>query len=78
MGDTFYFGFDGKSSYAEFAGAPGADLAIGAPAIRTVSQDVTGTVTRNKTAVSDVWCPRGHSRGWRNSPSRSCSPRDVQ
>ena len=56
-----YFDFGGNSSSAEFAGAPGAELAIGAPAIRTVSQDVTGTVTRNKPAVSDVWCPRGDS-----------------
>ena len=55
------FDFAGKSSYAEFAGAPGADLVLGAPAIGTVNHDLTGTLTRAKRAVSDVWCPRGDS-----------------
>ena len=56
-----YFDFAGQSSYAEFAGVPGADLVVGAPAIRMVSQDLTGTVARTKPAVSDMWCPRGDS-----------------
>ena len=55
------FEFAGKSSCAEFAGGPGVDLVIGARPIGMVNQDVTGTLTRAKRAMFDVWCPRGDS-----------------
>jgi hypothetical protein len=54
--------FGGKSSYAEVVGVPDADLVIGAPAIRTVSQDVTGSVIHKKgakTGASSNGAPGG-------------------
>ena len=69
-----FFDFAGKSSYAEYAGVPGADLVIGAPAIRQVSQDVTGSVAREKAAKDcrvQRWCPRRDSNSIGASPCPS-------
>ncbi len=60
-----YVDFAGTSTYAEYASSLAAgsppDLVIGAPAVRLVSQPVTGRIARGKTAVLGVMCPRGDS-----------------
>jgi DNA invertase Pin-like site-specific DNA recombinase len=58
-GGMLFFDFSGTSSYAEYAFGDDYkyDLAIAAPAIRMVSQAITGRITRRV----QRWCPRGDS-----------------